>query len=67
MIMEFAVSHKETQLILLTPLNMGAINDAAKGTKRMLPGGDWPNADFMRIRQMVPAQRAGMRAQAADP
>ncbi|EIE27067.1 P-loop containing nucleoside triphosphate hydrolase protein [Coccomyxa subellipsoidea C-169] len=67
MIMEFAVSHKETQLILLTPLNMGAINDAAKGTKRMLPGGDWPNADFMRIRQMVQAQRAGMRAQAADP
>lgn len=64
MLMEYAVSHKDTQLILLTPLNLGAINDAAKRTQAMQPNGEWPAPDFMRIRQMFPAKRAVMRSQA---
>ncbi|CAL8470455.1 g9997 [Coccomyxa elongata] len=63
MLMDFAVTHKDTQLILLTPLNMGAINAAAKATKAELPGGDWPEPDFLRIKHMTPAQRSAMCSQ----
>ncbi len=63
MLMDFAVTHKDTQLILLTPLNMGAINAAAKATKAELLGGDWPEPDFLRIKHMTPAQRSAMCSQ----
>ncbi|BDA44494.1 Structural maintenance of chromosomes protein 6 [Coccomyxa sp. Obi] len=65
MLMDFAVTQKDTQLILLTPLNTGAINAAAEKTKKELPGGDWPEPDFMRIKLMTPAQRSAMRSQPA--
>ena len=65
MLMDFAVTHKDTQLILLTPLNLGAIEAAAKETKAALPGGDWPEPNFLCIKTMVPAQRSAMRSQQA--
>lgn len=66
MLMEFAVTHKDTQLILLTPLNTGAINEAARQTKEKLPSRDWPEPNFLCIKQMTPAQRSAMRSQ-PDP
>lgn len=65
MLMDFAVSHRDTQLILLTPLAIEAINDAAERTRAAQPTGNWPAADFLRIRKMVPVQRRAMQFQPA--
>lgn len=63
MLMEFAVSQPQTQFILLTPLSMGSINAAAQKVTEKLPGQDWPEAVFMRIKLIQAANRAGMQSQ----
>ena len=62
--MDFAVSQHSTQFILLTPLSMGSINAAAQKVKEKLPGQDWPEKDYMRIRLIQAANRSGMQSQA---
>jgi hypothetical protein len=64
LLMQFAVQQHATQFILLTPLSMGSIKDAAKKVTEALPGNDWPEPDFMRIRLIQAANRIGMQSQA---
>ena len=63
LLMEFAALQRETQLILLTPQSLSAIKQAeAKALEnRQQTMGHGLLREFIRVKQLLPAMRDGMR------
>ena len=61
LLMEFAALQRETQLILLTPQSLSAIKQAEAKALERQQNGTWPVERFIRVKQLLPAMRDGMR------
>lgn len=61
MLMEFAHSQPETQMILLTPQPLSAIRQAEESALKLQPDNRWTVEKFICIKRLQPAVRDEMR------
>ncbi len=61
MLMEFAHSQPETQMVLLTPQPLSAIRQAEESALKQQPHGRWAVEKFICIKRLQPALRDEMR------
>ena len=62
MLMEFAALQKDTQMILLTPQSLSAIEQARMSALEKQPDKAWPSERFILIKRLEPAKRDDMRS-----
>ena len=66
MLMEFAALQKDTQMILLTPQSLSAIEQARLSALEKQPNRAWPSENFILIKRLEPAKRDNMRTTQHD-
>ena len=66
MLMEFAALQKDTQMILLTPQSLSAIEQARLSALEKQPNRAWPSENFILIKHLEPAKRDNMRSTQHD-
>ena len=62
LLMEFAALQKDTQMILLTPQSLSAIEQARVSALEKQPNQGWPSERFILIKRLEPAKRDDMRS-----
>lgn len=62
MLMEFAAMQMDTQMILLTPQSLSAIEQAKTAALERQLDHKWPSEKFILIKRLEPAKRDEMRS-----
>ena len=62
LLMEFAALQKGTQMILLTPQSLSAIEQARASALEKQPNKTWPSERFILIKRLESAKRDDMRS-----